>query len=87
MNTWYDEPPTSIRGALNNYQLWTNESTRELLTAEYPGFLPIYDNYRYAIQRADSVRYFILEHYGGIYIDLDNVGDPSNRVSHDLQAH
>jgi len=23
--------------------------------------------------RADSIRYFILNHYGGVYIDLDDV--------------
>lgn len=23
--------------------------------------------------RADSIRYFVLAHYGGIYIDLDDV--------------
>jgi len=54
------------------YILWTNETSRELLTNEYSWFLETYDNYRYPISRADSIRYFILEHYGGIYIDLDN---------------
>ena len=39
----------------------------------YPWFLDTYDNYRYPIQRADSIRYFILASHGGIYIDLDNV--------------
>jgi mannosyltransferase OCH1-like enzyme len=28
------------------------------------------------VQRVDAVRYFIMLHYGGIYLDLDNVGNP-----------
>lgn len=30
-----------------------------------------FDGYTYPIQRADAIRYFVLYHYGGIYIDLD----------------
>ncbi|KAA1123709.1 hypothetical protein PGTUg99_006849 [Puccinia graminis f. sp. tritici] len=53
------------------YMLWTDKSGRELIEREYPWFLSIYDGYRYPIQRADAVRYFILHHYGGVYMDLD----------------
>jgi mannosyltransferase OCH1-like enzyme len=48
-------------------------SSRDLLAKEYPWFVETWDHYRFPIQRADSIRYFILAHYGGIYIDLDNV--------------
>jgi inositol phosphorylceramide mannosyltransferase catalytic subunit len=48
-------------------------SSRDLLTNEYPWFVETWDHYRFPIQRADSIRYFILAHHGGIYIDLDNV--------------
>ena len=58
---------------LNIFQLWTNESVVDLLTTEYPWFLDTWAHYRYDIQRADSIRYFILDQHGGIYIDLDNV--------------
>ena len=37
----------------------------------YPWFLPTYRSYPYDIQRVDVLRYFILHHHGGIYIDLD----------------
>lgn len=30
-----------------------------------------WDNYAFPIQRADSIRYFVLYHYGGIYLDMD----------------
>lgn len=53
--------------------LWTDESIRSFLSSKYNWFLPTYDSYPYWIQRADSARYFILYHYGGVYIDLDVV--------------
>lgn len=31
----------------------------------------MFDGYEYPIQRADAIRYFILHHFGGIYMDLD----------------
>jgi mannosyltransferase OCH1-like enzyme len=39
----------------------------------YPWFLETFDGYPYPIQRADAIRYFVLHHFGGIYIDLDDV--------------
>lgn len=31
--------------------------------------------------RADAIRYFILAHYGGIYLDLDDVSDTGTKYS------
>ncbi len=53
------------------YRLWTDMDNREFIAAKCAWFLPIYDAYRHAIERADAVRYFILYTYGGVYIDLD----------------
>ncbi|KAJ3306712.1 hypothetical protein HDV03_004343 [Kappamyces sp. JEL0829] len=53
------------------YRLWTDESSREFISDHYPDFLDRYDGYAYPIQRADAIRYFLLYHYGGIYMDLD----------------
>ncbi|KAL4936849.1 hypothetical protein BDV06DRAFT_84767 [Aspergillus oleicola] len=55
-----------------DYILWTNEKSRDFIAAEYPWFLDTFDNYKYPIQRADSIRYFVLAYYGGTYIDLDD---------------
>jgi mannosyltransferase OCH1-like enzyme len=52
--------------------------SRDFIATEYPWFLSTYDGYSLPIQRVDTVRYFILRHYGGIYLDLDNVGLRSN---------
>lgn len=43
----------------------------EFVGAEYPEFLALYQGYRYNIQRADALRYFLLHYYGGVYLDLD----------------
>ncbi|TEB35646.1 hypothetical protein FA13DRAFT_1684265, partial [Coprinellus micaceus] len=53
------------------YKLWTDASSREFIATHYPWFLDTFENYKYPIQRADSIRYFVLHHYGGIYVDLD----------------
>lgn len=54
------------------YMFWTDEKARRFISDEYSWFLNTYDNYPYPIMRADALRYFILSHYGGVYIDLDN---------------
>ncbi|CAH02356.1 mannosylinositol phosphorylceramide synthase catalytic subunit CSH1 [Kluyveromyces lactis] len=54
------------------YFLWTDQKSRQFIQEEYPWFLETFDNYKYPIQRADAIRYFVLSHFGGIYIDLDD---------------
>ncbi|KAL3235361.1 Mannosyl phosphorylinositol ceramide synthase CSH1 [Nakaseomyces bracarensis] len=54
------------------YILWTDEMALNFIKEEYPWFLDTFEGYNYPIQRADAIRYFILSHYGGIYIDLDD---------------
>ena len=53
------------------YRLWTDEDNRHLIATKYPWFLDKYDSYKYPIQRADAIRYFILYECGGVYVDLD----------------
>jgi hypothetical protein len=55
----------------SEYKLWTDESSRTFIEQYYPWFLDTYDGYTYPIQRADAIRYFVLHHYGGVYMDLD----------------
>lgn len=51
--------------------LWTDHANRELIRRCYAWFLPFYDGYPESIMRADAARYFILHHFGGLYVDLD----------------
>ena len=51
--------------------LWTDRDNRQFLEQNYPWFLPIYEAYPEPIMRSDAVRYFLLYHFGGLYVDLD----------------
>lgn len=51
--------------------IWNATNARELLQTNYAWFLPTYDGYKYPIQRVDAFKYFVLWHYGGVYMDLD----------------
>ncbi|KAK3358518.1 glycosyltransferase family 32 protein [Lasiosphaeria ovina] len=54
------------------YHLWTEPLSLEFIATNYEWFLPTYKGYRYPVQRVDALKYFLLLHFGGIYIDLDN---------------
>ncbi|MEU1786588.1 glycosyltransferase [Streptomyces sparsogenes] len=53
------------------YRLWTDTDNRAFLAEHYAWFLPVYDGYPEPIERADAIRYFLLDHFGGLYVDLD----------------
>lgn len=53
------------------YILWTDKDCLDFIEINYSWFIETYNNYPYNIQRIDAVRYFILYHYGGIYVDMD----------------
>lgn len=52
-------------------ELWNATASKELLERHYAWFIPTYESYPHPIQRVDAIKYFILWHYGGIYMDLD----------------
>lgn len=52
-------------------KLWTHDDMDAFIEKEYSWFFPLYKSYPYQIQRAASFRYFIMYHFGGVYIDLD----------------
>ena len=54
------------------YVFWTDEKARTFIARNYPWFLSTWDGYKFPIERADAIRYFVLFHYGGVYIDLDD---------------
>ena len=53
------------------HRFWTDQNNYRFLEKYYAWFLPTYKMYPEPIMRVDAVRYFILKHYGGIYVDLD----------------
>lgn len=56
---------------MQSKQFWTDESSLTFVAENYPSYLDTYTSYPHPIQRADALRYFILYHFGGIYMDLD----------------
>ncbi|KIW17129.1 hypothetical protein PV08_04320 [Exophiala spinifera] len=54
-----------------NFEFWDNARAERFVRREYPELWPTWKNYRYDSQRADSLRYMVLHHYGGIFLDLD----------------
>ena len=53
-----------------DYKLWDNDACNELIQ-KYPEFIELYNNVKYAVMRADIMRFLILYDEGGLYVDLD----------------
>lgn len=53
------------------YHYRTDADNRAFVDRHYPDYLTLYDGYPLPIQRADFVRYLLLRHYGGVYVDMD----------------
>lgn len=72
------------------YKHWTDENAREFIASKYSWFLDTWDNYAFPIQRADAIRYFILYHFGGIYLDMDTLCNktiPFDQIEADGAEH
>ena len=53
------------------YRFWNKQRIYEFIESTCPDFLPLYNDYPLKIQRWDAIRYYILFHIGGLYVDLD----------------
>lgn len=54
------------------YIFWTDNDIHLFMRTYYPDFYhSTFVNYVHVIQQIDAFRYFVLYHYGGVYIDLD----------------
>lgn len=67
------EAPKECRRHNLGYEVltWNETAARSLLENHYSSLVPLYDAYRYPIQRVDLFKYVVLWHYGGVYMDLD----------------
>ena len=65
--------PANCRKSNPNFtiNIWNATGARNFLEQSYAWFLPTYDSYKLPIQRVDAFKYFVLWHFGGIYMDLD----------------
>jgi len=53
------------------YRFWNRQNINDFLESTCPDFLPFYHSYPFNVQRWDAIRYLILYHIGGLYVDLD----------------
>ncbi|EEY19564.1 mannosyl phosphorylinositol ceramide synthase SUR1 [Verticillium alfalfae VaMs.102] len=81
------KPQQSCKDAYSDFEYmhWTDALARDLIATEYPWFLDTWDNYPFPIQHADSLRYFVLHRYGGIYLDMDTWCNASIPI-HQIEA-
>lgn len=52
-------------------KLWQDKEAYQFVRQYYPSLYPIYLAYPLEIQRSNVLRYLLLHHYGGVYLDLD----------------
>ncbi|KAF5657691.1 SUR1-like protein [Fusarium heterosporum] len=82
----------SCRDAYSDFEYmhWTDAKARDFISEEYAWFIDTWDTFPFNIQRADAIRYFVLHHYGGIYLDMDtfcNNTIPLNQIESNGAKH
>ena len=53
------------------YKLWNLNQANKLIQKHFKEYIQLWNDFKVPIQKADFIRYCILYHYGGIYIDCD----------------
>lgn len=73
-------PPLRNRAAIKNirllnpdyeYLFFDNAQVEDFVDREFPQYRPVFDSFRYPIQRYDFFRYLAVYRYGGFYFDVD----------------
>jgi mannosyltransferase OCH1-like enzyme len=60
-----------LHSQFEKHYYWTDKNGAEFLENNYPWFVKTWNSYPTNIQKADALRYFVLHHYGGIFLDMD----------------
>lgn len=53
------------------FKLWTSDNATSFVRDNYPQVSDAYSSYAQTIQRANILRYLLLDTFGGVYLDLD----------------
>jgi len=64
--TWKDCNPNW------EYHLWNGDEMDSLVATFFSKYSSMYKNFSHNVQRWDTIRYMILNQYGGVYADLDS---------------
>lgn len=69
----YEAAIESCRALHSNWThfLWTDAIAADFMEQHHPDIFPHYRAYKQSIQRANVLRYALLNHFGGVYVDLD----------------
>lgn len=73
LGVFFDDWKEELRQSEWTRFLWTDESNRALWVREFPEMIDVYDDYAYAVERADATRLLYMHVYGGVYADVDVV--------------
>jgi mannosyltransferase OCH1-like enzyme len=52
-------------------KVWGEENSKELIKTYYPNYFGLWEKYKTKVYHLDVIRYFILHHFGGFYVDTD----------------
>jgi len=63
--TWKDKHPTW------EYRFWNKIAVEQFIDSHFQDLFPLYHSFPFDVQRWDFVRYLILYHFGGLYVDFD----------------
>jgi mannosyltransferase OCH1-like enzyme len=55
------------------FKQWNEADSLAFLREHYPESVKIFQGYKKVIMRVDAIRYFLLHHYGGVYVDTDTL--------------
>lgn len=53
------------------YRFWNKSMMLDFMETVCPDFISYYNSYPFDVQRWDAIRYLILYHIGGLYVDFD----------------
>ena len=72
------------------YKLWDDTRSLAFMKEYYPQYVSLYESYQKGkkkrVKKVDVLRYFILDYYGGIYLDFDTqVLKPLDELVKDCQ--
>ena len=65
-DTWKENHPEC------EYILWDRNLLHQFIKKYYYKYVYLLESYHYDIQRIDALKYFVLHHYGGVYVDVDS---------------
>ena len=67
----YDENVNFLKNKGYTFKFWCDKDIIEFINSNYPNYYNIYSFAKTGVQRGDISRILLVNHYGGIYIDLD----------------